>query len=226
MNDLQCSQLTETRSCSTKSLKSNWVQPSYMCWQQPPPRAEGSPVSTIITPELLLKFPHPVPALGEESWLLETSVHTQGHTPRPLLSRPTVPEPPAQDSFIFSAFSVRSWPPSKPSSSLLSYKTQNRARRGQRWAKDFPSQFLQIPESLHMLVEQSLLLHDNSGRRWDDSAGGGVGESEIQPLRASWGTRGPTVINVTIPGTTSFSLGPSGPVGDYWRSAFGFTAVP
>lgn len=30
---------------------------------------------------MLLQFSHPVPALGEESWLLETSVHTQGHTP-------------------------------------------------------------------------------------------------------------------------------------------------
>lgn len=52
-----------------------------MCWQQSPPQAEGSLVSTAITLELLLQFSRPVPALGEESWLLESSVHTQGHTP-------------------------------------------------------------------------------------------------------------------------------------------------
>lgn len=177
-------------------------------------------VSTVITLELLLQFSvlGPSPG-GGESWFLESSVHTQGHTPpAPLQASGPSASPSGLVHLLSSAFSVRVLAHSKPSSPLLSYKTQNRARRTVL-AKDFPlpnsRKFLRVPHA----AEQTFFYTTTRGDSGKTALGEGLGE-EIQPLRASGGTQGPTVISITIPGTPSFSLGPSGPVGDYWRSAF------
>lgn len=103
--------------------------------------------------------------------------------PAPFQAKQSWPLPPRSHSPPLSAFSVRSWTHSKPSLSLLNYKTQNWARKGVCWVKDFPSQFLQIPERLYRLVKWISFYRITRGDSGMTALGEEIEESKIPSLQ-------------------------------------------
>ena len=162
-----------------------------MCWQQPPPRAEGSPVSTVRTPELLLKLPRPAPALGEESWLLETSVHTQESHPPPAPLQANSPRASPSGLVHLQGIQCQVLAPLQTLPIPSQLRNPEPGQEGTALGQRFSFPILQIPESLHVLVEQRLLLQATRGDAGMTALGEGLGRVKYSPYRLHEGHGAP-----------------------------------